>query len=243
MHLRHLVLFSAFSSTSAFGQLGVNLVQNHSFESFTADSTSAGTVAVEGRSGRFRLNDWVTQGTFTLDRYDGAFPPTTGTPANAGEYYLFGTSTALSTLEQRVDLTFASALIDMGDAGFLASALLGSLKFFNSNDFFQDDIATLTISFRDQVDIPISLITMVGPNFPSEVGAPMTPGNFHGLISSAGSVPVSARSAVIAISLTRDPDSSGFNNANVDRVEFTVVPSPGSVGMLMILAMVVRRRR
>lgn len=227
-------LAAGIVSSSLGAAFNENLVKNPSFEAFTAQTN--GPLSVGGLAGKYNLGDWITTGTLTLDRYDGSFGPTTGTPAGAGVYYLFGTASASSTVEQDCDLSFAAAEIAAGQTTFQLSAFLGSWKIDGTvpSPTPQDDIATLTLTFLDTVNAVISTTSIVGPNYPVEVGAPLVNGNFQAFFARAGAVPPTAVKAHVSVLLRRDPNAiaSNFNNANADMVNLSLFAPPACPGDL-----------
>lgn len=216
---------------------GPALVVNPSFESYSV--VASGVVALEEPVGVFTtvvdLDGWEeTLGGFSLERYDGNFAPVTGTPPAAGLRLLYGSTTAQSRLRQSIDLAFAGAQIGADSARYLCSASLGSYHGGNFPET-QQDVATIALRFLDD-DAGGALLRedlLVGPSRPSDVGIPTNfdGRNFAAIVSREGIIPVGTDRLEMLVILTRDADaqSGSFNNANVDRIDFQIVP-PGCLG-------------
>lgn len=209
-------------SHMAPAQLGENLVRNPSFESFQAGMIP-GRAIVEVEDGVLSsITSWAGAGLLSLELYDGQYLASTPPPPASGAHRLYGNE-AVTSVWQVIDLSFAAPAIDADRATYSLSAWLGSLTFVPPDEF-QSDIATLTVAFRDESDSPLATEVIVGPDLPTDIGAPMLEGNFWGLYERSGAVPQETRSALVLIEFERDADAmpDAFNNANVDNVELRI---------------------
>lgn len=211
-----------------FAQFGTNLVVNSSFEGIVPSDSGAVSVQGAGDDPSFSadLVGWdVLAGTLSLDRYDGAYGPATGTPPNAGAYYLFGDFGPRSAIAQEVGLGFAAASIDSGNARYELEVLLGSYVG-GTHPESQDDIATVFLTFLDGVGAALDEVSVRGPSTPEDVGLPpVNSANFQHPFARGGLVPAGCRSVLVTLELVRDDDviPTGFNNANADNLEFSIV--------------------
>ncbi len=218
------------SSTSAMAQFSTNLIANPSFEHIT-QVIPGGLISVEDLGGSYTIDEWDTgDSEIVMNLYDGQYLVTTPTPPGGGQYYLQGGFTPESMCFQTIDLTFAQGQIETGKAQYSFGAFLGSFKFINPDrDPQQEDIATITLHFTDELGTFLGSNSIIGPNLPSEVGAPEEEGNFFGFFHIEGVVPEGATTAGITIELNRDPMPHGpndFNNAGIDMVRLILYPSP-----------------
>ncbi|MCB9839125.1 MAG: hypothetical protein H6813_07295 [Phycisphaeraceae bacterium] len=205
-----------------------NLIENPSFEQFMP--LPGGPVVLEGGL-KVDLNAWIETGSFSMDLYGAMFWNDYPAPLGGGDWVLIGDFNAGDpSMEQTVDISFASAEIDAGVAMCSLEAWMGSItpSGGDSGSIDQDDIAHIAAHFLDAAQIEIGALQIDGPSDPTTAISPVIEGTFSEFVSAGAPVPIGARSARIVITLERDPDGSptAFNHANVDLVGFSVRLSP-----------------
>ncbi len=255
------VCFVATHAAYGSPMLGQNLVINGSFESFDELEGSDGPPPVITETGLLAdLVGWEESGTLSLDLYTGDFwEPSPNyendVPPNAGEWVLFG-GDAGTSITQTISMDFASDLIDEGQARFDLSGWLGSFNRPSPDGLRgccgEADQTMVTIEFLDSEGLIVGDAMLVGPTEP-QAGLVNDEGftfvgfrNFSEFRDIAGDVPLGSRSARITASfvLAAGDNPSNYNNANLDLVAFSIVPSTGTLGPLsMVLAVATLRRR
>ena len=215
------VLALSLMESSLSAQFGTNLITNESFEDIVfldpANLPLNYTVLETGQP--VDVVAWEESGVLTLDFYTGQYV-FRNPPPGSGDLVMFGGDSRenSTSVTQTLDLSFASREIALGEAGYSISAFLGSFDFGIQD--LQNDIATLSIGFLDENGNQIDVATLIGPTDPKQVGLDLSiGGNYSGLVATSDLVPVEAREAVVSIDFTLD-GPRGFNNANVDLVDF-----------------------
>jgi hypothetical protein len=133
-----------------------------------------------------------------------------------GESYFLGGDQAFTSLTQTVDLSAFAAGIDSGAADFNLSGWMGGRQ-----QAAVDDVAALTVRFRDADAVVIGTQTLDGPGSEELAALGATPGTAAlSFRQGVGRVPVGTRSAEVYLTFTRN--SGTINNANVDNLSFTI---------------------
>lgn len=209
-----------------------NLLVNPGAEFGDPSLTGYSSVTVPG---------WTLTGTPTVIRYgtDRRFPSalsipgplipfasfpiygngTLTTPANSGKQFFGGGPVADSSISQTVDLVGALGKIDLGGVTYNLSASLGG--------FFWDFSHTnVEVNFLDQAGNSLGTSSL-------DTVTPWDRRLVTGFIerTSAGTIPVGTRSAVVTVSFEdRNPWLGNYNNAYADNISFTIsedLPHPG----------------
>lgn len=183
-------LVGSDAKDASAGTSTANLIVNGDAES-AVGSTDGSAVTTPG---------WTITGNATAIKYDvsGYVASTDPGPTNRGlNYFAGGSSDALSTMTQTISLASYATKVATGAITYTLSGYLGG---FSS----QDDNVTVTASFRNAAGTEVGTVT-IGPVLAADRGS------VTGMLaeSASGTVPATAQSVFITVTMTR---VSGTNN-------------------------------
>jgi hypothetical protein len=235
------VVTLAFSLAATQAHAGPNLILNPGAEDGDG-SISGGELEV--------IPHWINpnDSSFTVVQYNADNGgPTIASPGpldRGSNYFSGGPENAESSITQRIDLSFAAALIYQGNVGFTLSGWLGGYA-------SQDDHTLLSASWFDadgaQAGETVTLDTVFAAERNSVTGLA-----FHTL---SGLVPQYATQVMITLDMIRTEGS--YNDASADNLSFTLtdgvapptitpVPEPSTYALMLAglagVGGVVRRR-
>ena len=222
---------AAVAPARAAVSFGTNLIANGDAEADVGSSTGDTIGPVTG---------FVTDGPFTVVKYDigGGFPAVTDAgPADRGlNFFAGGPNAAVSTGTQVLGLSNIATAIDTGQVSFEFSGYFGGFS-------TQADNAELSLTFVDALGAQLRTQSIGGVT-------PADRGNVTGMLMRGigDVVPVGARSATVALTLTRLAGS--YDDGFADNLSLVLsappVPEPGTYAMLLgglgLLGLYTRRR-
>lgn len=200
----------------AAGSFDTNLIVNPDGE-LGAGSTNGDVLAVPG---------WTATGNFTVVQYgaSGGFPTTLDPgPSNRGNnFFAGGPSNSFSSASQKLDVTFASATINEGEARFMLSGWLGGW-------LNHPDQTILQAHFLDGGGNDLGMAS-IGPVSNTDRNN-STEFQFR---SVDGIVPIGTESVNLVLNMTRFAGS--YNDGYADNLSLvlTPVPEPETYAMMLI---------
>ncbi len=156
----------------------------------------------------FSVPGWTTTGNFTSVQYGASAAPVSSPGADFGSnFFSGGPNNPTNMATQLLDVSNISTAVDAGQVVFVLSGYFGGY-------LFQNDSATLVATFFDASNAVISSSAVAG-GFNSTAR-----GNISQLLfdSVGGTIPTSARSVLITLTMTR---TEGFyNDGYADNLSF-----------------------
>jgi len=170
----------------------------------------------EGCGGQPNLPGWTGNGSVGVCRYGPDVPLNSPGPADRGNQYFSGGTSAVATASQTVNLASYAATIDAGSQSYTLSGWLGGWS-------SQNDNARVKVEFKNASGSTLGSAE-IGPVLAAERN------NVSGLVlkSVSGTLPSGARSAVVTMTMTRV--AGDVNNGYADNLSFVLGTGGGSGG-------------